>query len=101
VLRSREEPNVTRHRQGTLSTPLSTKIVVVLGIGLVLFGFGVAGWQRLSPDNETDQTSSTVQNAQQYLPDARTVVAYLAVIVVAILGGAYLLVRSRRRHAGY
>jgi uncharacterized membrane protein YidH (DUF202 family) len=93
---------VTRHRHGTsLSTPLSTKIVVVLGVGLVLLGFGVAGWQRLSPDDDKDQASTTAQTAQQYLPDVRTVVAYLAVIVVVILAGAFLLVRSRPRRAGY
>jgi hypothetical protein len=85
----------------TLSTPLSTKIVVGLGVGLVLFGFGVAGWQRLAAADDTDEASSTVQNAQHYLPDARTVVAYLAVIIAVMLASAYLLVRSRRRRAGY
>jgi hypothetical protein len=93
---------VTRHRHGrSLSTPLSTKIVVGLGLGLVILGFGVAGWQRLAPDDDADQASSTAQTAQQYLPDVRTVVAYLAVIVAVMLAGAYLLVRSRKRRAGY
>jgi hypothetical protein len=68
---------------------------------LVATGFGVAGWQRLTPDDGPDNASPATQAAQQYLPDIRTVVGYLAVILIAVLAGAYVLVRSRRRRAGY
>lgn len=93
---------MTSHRhRASLSTPLSTKLVVWLGVGLVATGFGVAGWQRLAPDDPPDNASPTTQAAQQYLPDVRTVVGYLAVIVIVLLAGAYVLIRSRRRRDGF
>ncbi|HSS68845.1 MAG TPA: hypothetical protein VLK34_09865 [Nocardioidaceae bacterium] len=86
------------NRRGTsLSTPLSTKIVVFLGVALVLVGFGIAGWQSLAPDDAPAPSGVPTQAAQQYLPDIRTVVVYLAVIIAAILGGSYVLVRALRQ----
>jgi hypothetical protein len=93
---------VTRHRHRTsTSAPLSTKIVVWLGLGLVAFGFGMAGWQRLTPEDAPDEVSPATQAAQQYLPDMHTVALYLLFFLIAVLGGAYVLVRSRRRRAGF
>jgi DMSO reductase anchor subunit len=90
---------VTSRRQTSLSTPLSTKLVVFLGVALVVVGFAIAGWQQLSPDkDQADSIPAPAQSAQQYLPDIRTVVVYLAVLLCAVLGGAYVFVRSRRRH---
>ena len=86
------------NRRGTsLSTPLSTKILVFLGVALVLVGFGIAGWQSLAPDDASDQSSLPTQTAQHYLPDVRTVVVYLAVVLAAILAGSYVLVRALRQ----
>jgi hypothetical protein len=80
-----------------LSTPLSTKILVFLGVALVLVGFGIAGWQSLAPDDASNSSPVATQSAQHYLPDVRTVVVYLAVIVAAILGGSYVFVRALRQ----
>jgi hypothetical protein len=92
---------VTGQRRGSgLSTPLSTKIVVFLGVAFVVVGFGIAGWQALAPDDPPEPAPVATQTAQQYLPDIRTVVVYLAVILAAILAGAYVLVRARRQRAG-
>jgi hypothetical protein len=92
---------VTGDRRGApTSAPLSTKILVGVGVLCVLGGFGIAGWQRLTEHDESDQTSTSAQIAHQYLPDVRTLVLYLAVVVAAILAGAYLLVRARRRRSG-
>jgi hypothetical protein len=99
--RTSEERPVTSHRhRASMSAPLSTKLVVWLGLLLVAAGFAVAGWDRLSGDDAPDNTSPTAQAAQQYLPDLRTVVGYLAVIAIAVVGGAYVLIRARRRRAG-
>jgi hypothetical protein len=91
---------VTRHHhRASMSAPLSTKIVVFLGVALVVVGFGVAGWQRLTAHDAPDGTSVPAQTAQ-YLPDIGNVVAYVALILIAVVGGAYVLVRSHRRRAG-
>jgi hypothetical protein len=79
---------------------MSTKIVVGLGMACVLIGFGIAGWQQLAKDDKPDSTSPTAQLAHPYLPDMRDIVLFLAVVVAAILGGAYVLIRARRRRPG-
>jgi hypothetical protein len=86
-----------------LSTPVSTKILVALGIGFVVVGFGIAGWQRLTKDEapEAEVTSPVGKVAQPYLPDVRMIVVYLGFVLIAIMAGAYVLIRSRRRRAGY
>jgi hypothetical protein len=89
----------TRRRTPT-SAPASTKIAVGLGLLLVIGGFALAGWQSLGSDDAPEVTSTVPHSPQHYLPSIQTVVAYAAVIVTAVIAGAYVFVRARRRHSG-
>jgi hypothetical protein len=90
----------TRRRAPT-SAPVSTKIVVGLGLLLVVGGFALAGWQSLTSDDPAEAIAAAPHPAQQYLPSVETVVAYAAAIGTVVIAGAYVLVRSRRRRSGF
>jgi hypothetical protein len=89
----------SRHRPPT-SAPLSTRIAVGFGLLLVVGGFALAGWERLTEDDSTEVSAPTGPPTHEYLPNVETVVAYAGAIVAVVIAGGYVLVRARRRRSG-
>jgi hypothetical protein len=92
---------VSGHRHRTSSSaPLSTRIVVALGLAFIVGGFGLAGWQRLTEHDEDPSASPATSMFSAHLPNARTVAVYLLVIAAVAMAGALVLIRTRRRGDG-
>jgi hypothetical protein len=83
-----------RHRAPT-SAPLSTKLIVGLGAGLVVFGFALAGWERLSDDPDAAAPPPAVQSAARYLPSLDSLMLFVGGSLVALIAGVYVMVRAR------